>query len=178
MIKKIRQCFFIGFVGMMTLMIAGKVLFPEKFQNIMPYRFYNVLTNSMEPTIGVNDLVLIKTYRSGMSIKKNDIITFHAKRFGEPVIITHRFSHMETNEEGVKVYKTHSEQSKTFDPYETKEEDIIGVYVIHLPYLGKFVLFLKSGFGLLWICEIIVIFMIKATIKTRWEEKEYQLSIE
>lgn len=178
MMKKIKQCIFIGIVGIMMLTVISRLLFPEKFQEIMPFRFYNVLTNSMEPKIGVHDLVLVKNYHQEMDLKENDIITFKADRFGESIIITHRFSHIEVNENGEKIFKTHPEQSATFDPYETKSEDILGVYVMHIPYAGKLILFLKSGFGLVWICEIIVILLIKATIKVRWQEKEYQLATE
>lgn len=176
--KKIKHIIFIISVGIISFLLVTVILFPDEYQEIIPYHFYNVLTNSMEPKIGVHDLVLVKNYHEDMDIQKNDIITFRANRFGESVIITHRFSHIEVNEKGEKIYRTHPEQSDTFDPYETKSEDILGVYVLHVPYIGKLILFLKSGFGLLWICEIIVILMIKATIKVRWQEKGYQFATE
>lgn len=176
--KKIGHSIFIISVGILSFLLVTVILFPDEYQEIIPYRFYNVLTNSMEPKIGVHDLVLVKNYHENMDIQKNDIITFRANRFGESVIITHRFSHIEVNENGEKIYRTHPEQSDTFDPYETKSEDILGVYVLHVPAIGKLILFLKSGFGVLWICEIIVILLIKATIKVRWQEKDYQLTTE
>lgn len=146
--------------------------FPDIHQNMIPYRFYNVLTDSMEPKIGTDSLVLVKTYNSNMKIKKDDIITFLANRFGEKIVIMHRFSHTETSENGETVYKTHPEGSDTPDIYETKREDILGVYLWHIPYAGKFVLFLKSAFGLLWLCQIIVILLIKELISAKWEEKK------
>ena len=87
-------------------------------------------------------------------------------------VIMHRFSHTETNKEKEVIYKTHPERSETLDIYETDSNDILGVYLWHIPYAGKFIMFLKSPFGLLWICQIILILLIKALISAMWEEKE------
>lgn len=158
--------------GILIALIICGIFFPEWYNDKLPYGFYNVLTNSMEPEITTNSLVLVKTYGEDMDIKENDIITFRAKRFGEDIIITHRFSHTEINENGQVIYRTHPEQSEGLDPYETKQEDLLGIYVFHIPYAGKLVLFLKSRFGLLWLCQVFMILMIKQTIIARWKEKE------
>lgn len=84
----------------------------------------------------------------------------------------HRFSHTEIDKQGHTLYKTHPEGSDTLDRYETKREDILGVYLWHIPYLGKWILFFKSPFGLLWLCEMILIFLIKQLLSARWKEKE------
>lgn len=172
MLKKLGKASFITCVGILSFLILYTIFFPDVHIEIFPYRFYNVLTNSMEPKIGTNSLVLVKTYDERVKIEKDDIIIFFANRFGEKMIIMHRFSHTEMNEGGETVYKTHPEKSETLDIYDTKKEDILGVYLWHIPYAGKFILFLKSAFGLLWICQIMVIFLIKELISARWEEKQ------
>lgn len=172
MLKILSKVSFITCVGILSILTIYAIFLPDVYREIIPYRFYNVLTNSMEPTIGTNSLVLVKTYDDSMQIEKDDIITFLANRFGEKIIIMHRFSHTEMNEEGEIVYKTHPEGSDTPDIYETKRDDILGVYLWHIPYAGKFILFLRSGFGLIWICQIIVILLIKALVSARWEEKK------
>lgn len=156
----------------LILLILCGIFFPEVYNDKLPYRFYNVLTDSMEPEIPANSLVLVKTYRDDMDIEKGDIITFHANRFDEDVIITHRFSHTEINEDGQVIYRTHPEESDILDPYETTEKDILGVCVFHVPYMGKLILFFKSRFGMLWVCEVIMILLINKTIAARWKEKE------
>lgn len=178
MLKIIKQVSFLLCVGVMTVFIVMALLLPDKYMAMMPYRGYHVLTNSMEPKIGVDDLVIVKSYHEGMKINKNDIITFRADRFGESIIITHRFSHTQISDDGTVIYKTHPEKTDVLDPYSTTQEDLLGVYVFHIPYMGKLVLFLKSRFGFLWFCEIIIIMLIKAIVKARWEEKSYQLTIE
>ena len=105
-------------IGGLLAVIIYSNFFTDTRRGIIPYRFYNVLTNSMEPKIGTDSLVLVKVYDKSMKIKKNDIITFSANRFGEKIIITHRFSHTERNKEGETVYKTHPERTNTLDVYE------------------------------------------------------------
>lgn len=171
MLKILSKVSFIACVGILLILIFCDIFSPDVHREIFPYRFYYVLTNSMEPTIGTNSLVLVQTYDDNMKIEKDDIIVFFANRFGEEMAIMHRFSHLEKSEEGEVLYKTHPEGSDSLDMYETKQEDILGVYLFHIPYLGKIILFLKSVFGILWLCQMIVILLIKELVSARWEEK-------
>ena len=157
-------------VGVLLLLIFYGVCFPDRSGVVLPYRFYYVLTNSMEPTVATNSLVLVQRFEDQTPIKKGDIIVFRADRFGERVIMMHRFSHTERNSAGELVYRTHPEGSETLDVYETKQEDILGVYRWHVPYVGKLILFFRSEFGLFWLCQIIVILLIKALVTARWKE--------
>lgn len=175
MLKILSKVTFITCVGLLFIFTIYTIFLPEIHREIIPYRFYNVLTNSMEPTIEANSLVLVKTYKDGMKIEKGDILTFLANRFGEEIIITHRFSHTELNENREMVYKTHPEGSNTLDVYETKKDDLLGVYLWHIPYVGKLILFLRSAFGLVWLCQMIIIFLIKKLVLAKWEERKYSL---
>lgn len=39
-----------------------------------------------------------------------------------------------------------------------------------IPYIGKLFLFFMSSFGFLWICQMVVIFLMKAYVSAKWEE--------
>lgn len=162
---------FMACAGLLSFFIIFALLFPNTFNRMIPYRFYNVLTDSMEPKIETNSLALVKTYDDSTRIEKDDIIIFSADRFGEQIVIMHRFSHTEINEEGELVYRTRPEVNEALDVYETKSGDILGVYLCHIPYAGKWILFLKSAFGFLWLCQIAMILLIKELIYAVWEEK-------
>ena len=159
------------YIGAIFVLTICAIFLPNTYRVIIPYRFHYVLTNSMEPTIETYSLVLVKTYDDDIQIEKGDIIIFFATRFGEKMTIMHRFSHTETNEEGEIVYRTHPEGSDTLDIYETKREDILGVYLWQIPYMGKFILFLKSIFGLIWICQITVILLVHALLSSKWKRE-------
>lgn len=167
MLKLFIKVGFATCAGILSFLIICAIFFPDIHQKIIPYRFYNVLTDSMEPKIGTNSLVLMKTCDDSMEIEKDDIITFLANRFGEKIVVMHRFSHTEMNKDGETVYRTHPEGSNTLDMYQTKREDILGVYLWHIPYIGKFILFLKSIFGLLWLCQIVSILLAKELVSAK-----------
>lgn len=119
-----------------------------------------------------HSLVLVKSYEDTMEIETGDILVFLANRFGEQLMMMHRFSHTEVDETGEMVYRTHPEGSDTLDQYETKREDIVGIYVCHIPYVGKWIVFFKSAFGFLWVCQMTVILLVKKWVLAKWEEKE------
>lgn len=164
---------FYFFIVLLMLYIVAMITFPEKMNNIFNYQLYTVLTNSMEPTIPTYSLVFIKKFKEYevLDLKSQQIITFHADRFGNNIIITHRFNKIEKSEDGTIIYRTNAEGVDTLDYYKIKREDLIGTYIFHIPYIGKFILFLKSKFSLILYAEIIIILLIEALIKSIYEER-------
>lgn len=148
--------------------------FPKETSRVVGFQMYTVLTDSMEPTIPTNSVVFTKVVDPSdkLTLKKGDIITFHADRFGEDILITHRFNKMQKNNEGVWCYRTNAEGKDNLDMYETKRSDIVGTYVFHIPYVGKFILFLQSKFGLLLYAELLIIFLVNQFFKAKWKEEE------
>lgn len=157
-------CILIYFVGM--------YFWPDEISEFAGYRFYTILTGSMEPTIPTDSLVLTKILPTDAEIKPNTIITFHADRFGDDIVLTHYFQTTEKTEEGKTIYRTQAEGVDNYDDYQTKRTDIIGTYVGHVPFLGKVFLFLQSAWGLLTLLAILGILMINRIISMRLEKAE------
>lgn len=172
--KRLLRYLFFAVVAILILFIAMMSFYPEKTSDFIGYRFYTVLTNSMEPRIPTYSIVISKMVGSDeeLHLKKGDVITFDANRFGEEILVTHHFNKTEKTFKGETIYRTNAEGTTQLDMYETHREDIIGTYVFHIPYIGKVILFLQSKFGLLMYAELIVIWLINKLITTRWKEKE------
>ena len=83
-------------IGLLLLCVGVYLLFPQEVGRRLPYRFYVVLSESMEPTIPAFSLVLVRQIPSDafLTLQPEQIITFQAERFGEEIIETHRFSHI------------------------------------------------------------------------------------
>ena len=173
-LSKILKKSFYLIIIFLILFILIMLITPEKINNILDYKFYSVLTNSMEPEIPTYSLVCIKKFKKDeiIDLKPQQIITFHANRFGENIIITHHFNKTEITEDGTIIYRTNAAGKENLDNYETTRDDLIGTYIFHIPYVGKFILFLKSKFGFILYGELIIIFLINSLIRTLWEEKE------
>lgn len=160
-------------LSLAVLYLLAGLFLPETAKQRLPLRLYTVLTDSMSPRIEPMSLVLVRQISPDVELEPEQIITFRADRFGQQIIQTHRFSHTEWDEElGQTIYRTHPQNTDNLDFYKTTREDILGVYVCSIPYLGKLLLFLKSRWGLLLLGEQLIIFLVHQLIKSRWAEQE------
>ncbi len=106
--------------------------------NFMGYSVFRVMTGSMEPTLKINTLIVVK--RTDISeIKMGDIITFYSE---DPAlkgqINTHRVVRAET-EDGEKVLYTRGDANLIDDKYPTRQKDLIGRMVFSSFLLGTIV---------------------------------------
>lgn len=172
--KKIKlyfnRLFFIIVISLIFIII-GTLFIPEQTAKFIGYRGYIVLSDSMEPRISTGSLVITKVLDQTAPIEPNQIITFKANRFGEDILLTHYFKEVEV-EENVTYYRTQAELANQYDNYHTVRSDIVGQYVMHVPFIGKFILFYQSKFGMLVLAEYLIIFLVNLTLKTRWKENK------
>lgn len=178
--KVIKRIVNIVFVAVVLLLAAYTFLmakYPDETARFTGFRLYAVLTDSMEPRIPTFSLVCTRVIDPDepLHLKKGDIITFKADRFGDDILLTHHFNKTEKDFQGNTIYRTNAEGKDNLDMYKTLRKDIIGTYVFHIPFIGKIFLFLKSKFGILLYAELAVIWLFNKTIRTRWAEKEQVL---
>lgn len=89
--KLIVNAFTIILLILLALVIYGKVTTAGKngYPNYFGYTFFEVASGSMEPTLQINDVILVKITKD--NLKKGDIIAFSL----ENAIITHRIIYMD-----------------------------------------------------------------------------------
>lgn len=161
----------------LLVFVISMQLYPEETSRVVGYRFYTVLTNSMEPVIPTYSLVFSKMIDEDDPLPPDTIVTFKANRFGQDILLTHYFRETMIGQDGNVYYRTQGATAPDYDNYETSRSDIIGKYVFHIPYLGKIFLFLQSKFGFVMYAELFVIWLVNKTIKTRWDEKAQEKKI-
>ena len=121
--------------------------------NMFGYKSYVIKTNSMEPTININDVVINKDV-SQDEINVGDVITF----LHDGEVITHRITKIE-NDGDVTQYTTKGDNNNIEDTFKISYENIRGKHVLTIPYLGKVVQLLENKLLFLIIILIILIFM-------------------
>jgi len=121
--------------------------------NLFGYKSYVIKTNSMEPTINVNDVVINKEIKQE-ELNVGDVITFQYK--GE--VITHRITKID-NEADETQYTTKGDNNNIEDTFKITYENIKGKHVLTIPYLGMVVQLLENKLLFLIILLIILIFM-------------------
>ena len=135
--------------------ILGMLFFPDTMINLTGFQFYTVLSGSMEPKIPTYSLVLSKNIKSDDELVPGTIITFHANRLGEDTVLTHTLAKTEEESDGRIRYYTQAYAYEGLDEYHTYRQDIVGIYVMHVPFVGKIVLFFQSPYA--WFTVLIVV---------------------
>lgn len=109
-----------------------------------------VRSGSMQPTVGVGDLVVVRAKGDIASPVKSTIPKYKvgeivAFKSGES-IVTHRIADVKV-ESGKVLYVTKGDANKTADNVPVLEENVIGGQFLQLPKVGKIVSFTKGNIG-------------------------------
>ena len=112
-------------------------------KSLFGYRYYTVLTPSMEPVYSVGDMVFVKI-TSADQINVGDVITFNPSSDGE-AYLTHRVIEKfeNYNGTGVTCFRTKGDANDTEDSFLIDEDRVIGVVKLGIPRLGYIVRFIQ-----------------------------------
>ena len=134
----------------LTLIIKSK-LYPDKIADFMGYKPFLVMSGSMETTINIGDLVIVKKVNSS-SIHTGDIIAFKNGN----IVISHRVKEV-INDSGTYKFKTKGDNNNVADDFIVNSDAIEGIFVNKIPGLGSILLFLGKPIGLLMVILVIII---------------------
>ena len=134
----------------LTLIIKSK-LYPDKIADFMGYKPFIVMPGSMETTINIGDLVIVKKVNSS-SIHTGDIIAFKNGN----IVISHRVKEV-INDSGIYKFKTKGDNNNVADDFIVSSDAIEGIFVNKIPGLGSILLFLGKPIGLLMVILVIII---------------------
>jgi len=156
--KLVGSIIFNVIAGLLVFYILLELFIPTTTIKVFQFKPYVVITESMEPVLNVNDMVVV--FNPNLDkLEVEDIITFKAdiNYDGEKEIITHYIYSITEDGNGDRVFRTHRYGSTVQDTWILYDEDILGVYGFKIPQLGMFVNFVKSPFGIATISVNIVI---------------------
>lgn len=132
-----------------------------KKYDIFGYRFYIIMSGSMEPDIKTGDMIITKECNN---YEIGDVIAFKDANF----VTAHRIVEIST-EDGEKIFKTKGDNNNTADRNLVKSQQIKGKIVNKIPKVGKAVLYLKTHWIILvlLIGVIIIIYLVKILLFNR-----------
>ncbi len=111
-----------------------------------------VQSESMAPTFEAGDLIVIQACDSS-TLQAGDIITFHTIVDGKYALNTHRIDSID-DVAGARSYTTKGDNNAIADDHVISDVDIVGKYVLRVPYLGSVMNFLSSSVGFLVVIVI------------------------
>ena len=159
---RIRKLVYIFLVIILYNIVLLYMSYIDKFDtpSFYIYKAYVITTNSMEPELKKDDVVVIK---KADNLKQGDIITF--KQNGET--ITHRIVQIDDIEDG-KLYITKGDNNNVQDEQGLRFDQIEGKLVIKIPQLGKMVASFKNGIIIVLVLLIsAIIYLNRITAKER-----------
>ncbi len=169
--NNIKSIAFYVLAGILVSYILIEVILPSQTIKIFQFKPYVVVTESMEPVINVNDLIVV-TNPNLDKLEVGDIITFEADidYNGTKEVVTHYIYSIETNLQGVRVFQTIRNGGTVPDVWTLTDQDILGKYAFRIPFLGNIINFVKSPFGIAAVAVNIVVivsivYIVKASKK-------------
>ncbi len=130
------------------VIIAKSIIEPNRIPSVFGIKMLTVVTGSMEPTINIGDVVIIKeidNYTVG------DIISYKENNS----VITHRIVQIEKDENDINIYTTKGDNNNVEDDIKLKEELIEGKVIKIIPKVGNIIMFLSKN--LIWILILIIL---------------------
>lgn len=161
---RIRKLVYIFLVIILYNIVLLYMSYIDKFDtpSFYIYKAYVITTNSMEPELKKDDVVVIKKAKAD-NLKQGDIVTF--KQNGET--ITHRIVQIDDIEDG-KLYITKGDNNNVQDEQGLRFDQIEGKLVIKIPQLGKMVASFKNGIIIILVLLIsAIIYLNRITAKER-----------
>ena len=143
----------------MVIMLLGVRIF-----GITPY---TVLSGSMEPTYHVGSVIYVKDAEAE-ELKVGDPITFDLKG----VTVTHRIIEKADDEQGVRFY-TQGDANNVRDGGFVTPEEVIGIPVFHIPYMGFIFDFVQHPPGIFIVLGFVGALVVLSFLQTN-DENEHE----
>lgn len=153
---------FIAIISITTF--AQSKITKDKTPGIGSYRFFAVLSGSMDPTFKVYDMIIDKKVIAS-KLKPGDVITF---KDGDS-IVTHRI--VKTIGNGSE-FVTKGDANNVEDEMPVASKNIISKYLFRLPYMGLIVSKIKGPLGLILIWIVFIIAMISEFTSKKFNKRE------
>lgn len=140
---------------LIVLFVMNLILSLDKNKHFLGIYMFNIVSESMEPTFKVNDLVVVKKV-SVFDLQKGDIITFE----NEGRIISHRILEIKENK-GEVVFQTKGDNNEIPDPYELNTQQILGKVEFSIGKIGRFIEYIQNTRGFFnMVIFLIIIFIL------------------
>lgn len=172
--KFISDAIYIVTVIALITYIAMNLFMPKNVTSLFGIQTLVIMTDSMDPVIAIDDLIVIKQPDYD-ELEVGDIITFetYIANFDEEVLVTHYIAEI-YEEDGVRYYRTNSVKNQLEDVWRDEigeidnitDDDIIGEFLFKVPNAATGIKFIKSPiFAALALFNIVIIVVISKFLK-------------
>lgn len=163
--KRVKKAFIRMAVWLLVVLFIPVFVFfsiviinPNAGHNFFGYTFFIVSSESMKPVFDVNDCIIVKSSFTKEEVTIGSDITFVRESDGQ--VVTHRVIDTIEKENGVIEYITRGVHNAVADSGSVAFEDIIGIRVATVSWLGQTVMFFRTPYGIITFLAIFVVVML------------------
>ncbi len=159
----LKTTIFLTFGSIILLTISAYLNLP------LPLKPLVVMSGSMEPKIHVGSVIFVNSENNLVakeSYHAGDVITFKLKN----ELVSHRIVSYTITNSGDKFYQTKGDANASVDSQLVAAKDIVGKISFSIPYIGKFVSFVKAPVGFLLLIITPTLLIIASEALAIWEE--------
>ncbi|ASA78355.1 signal peptidase I [Thermococcus sp. 5-4] len=122
-------------LSLLTYLLLGFVALVVVLHFVFGFQYVVILTDSMEPNINPNDLVITMPV-SPDELHVGDVVLYRVDIGNTTYKITHRIVGMKTDSSGRLYYVTKGDNRKYTDPWQVYPEQVIGRVILVIPKVG------------------------------------------
>ena len=149
------------------ILIVQSIIKPNVTPSIFGIKTFTIISNSMNPTFEIDDIIFVKETNADQ-LQKGDIISFVQGRD----IITHRIYNIEKNNNEI-IFITKGDANNTTDINKVKVSQIEGKCIFKISKLGKVLTILKNKVVFLIIIAVLIVcYIIEKNKKTKKIERK------
>lgn len=146
---------------LIILFVINLILSFEENTHILGIYTFNIVSGSMEPTLNVNDVVVVQKIRP-FELQKGDIITFEQ----DGRIISHRIVDI-TKEKGIIKFKTKGDNNQIPDLDLIEEGQVYGKVLFKIEKIGEAISYIQNARGFINIAIFIIIIFILVSLRDK-----------
>lgn len=146
---------------LIILFIINLILSFEENTHILGIYMFNIVSGSMEPTLGINDVVVVQKCEPSQ-LEIGDIITFQQNER----TISHTILDI-TEEKGSIKFKTKGDNNKIPDPDLVEEGQVYGKVLFKIDKIGKAISYIQNARGFINVAIFAVIVFILVSLRDK-----------
>ena len=146
---------------LIILFIINLILSFEENAHILGIYMFNIVSESMEPTLEINDVVVVKMCEA-TQLQKGDIITFQQ----DGRIISHRILDITKDKKIIK-FRTKGDNNEIPDSDLVPESQVYGKVVFSIKKIGNIISYIQNIRGLINIVFFVIIVYILVSLRDK-----------
>ena len=146
---------------LIILFIINLILSFEENTHIFGIYMFNIVSESMEPTLKINDVVVVKKCEA-TQLQKGDIITFQQ----DGRTISHRILDI-TKDKNIIKFRTKGDNNEIPDSDLIPESQVYGKVLFSIKKIGKIISYIQNIRGLINIVFFVIIVYILVSLRDK-----------